>query len=95
MTRRLAAQTIVVVMLLGLARPGFAADCNEAVRKLISEHTEIALDKIVPRARFKEDLKADDLDIIEISSASELAFDLLISEAEEKRLSRLATSSPL
>jgi acyl carrier protein len=46
--------------------------------------------KVVPRARFKEDLKADDLDVIEIVMASEEDFNVVISESDEKGLLTVA-----
>jgi acyl carrier protein len=87
---RLVAPTFLAVMLLVFASPARAADCGEAVRKLIAEHMGIGLDKVVPRARFKDDLKADDLDMIEIVMASEEDFNVVISESDEKGLLTVA-----
>ena len=82
--RCLVVPTFLAVLLLAGAGPARAADCGEAVQKLIAEHMGISLDKVVPRARFKEDLKADDLDMIEIVMASEEDFKVVISESDEK-----------
>jgi acyl carrier protein len=74
------------LILLGSMHDGLAANCSNAVRQLISEHMNLPLARIVPAANFRVDLKADDLDMIEIVIAAEEEFGLVISEADEKRL---------
>jgi acyl carrier protein len=75
---------LVLALLIGAASRAGAADCADAVRKVISEHMEPAVGKVVPRARFKEDLQADELDMVEIVIAVEEEFGVLISQTDEK-----------
>ena len=86
MTLRWVAWVLPALILLRSMHEGLATDCSNAVRQLISKHMSLPLARIVPAANFGVDLKADDLDMIEIVIVAEEEFDLVISEADEKRL---------
>ncbi len=71
MTLRWAAWALPALILLGSMHEGLAADCSNAVRQLISKHMNLPLARIVPAANFRVDLRADDLDMIEIVIAAD------------------------
>ncbi|MEM7046228.1 MAG: acyl carrier protein [Pseudomonadota bacterium] len=61
------------------------SDVAEKVTGIIIEHLGVEADKVVPEAKFVEDLGADSLDTVELVMAFEEAFDCEISdEAAEK-----------
>lgn len=55
---------------------------EDRVRKVVVEHTGIEAEKVVTEARFHEDLDADSLDVIEITMALELEFDVVIPDSK-------------
>ena len=46
------------------------------------EVLQVPADKVVPEARFSEDLNADSLDLVEFVMALEEAFDISVEESE-------------
>jgi acyl carrier protein len=61
------------------------ADRNEIdakVREILAEQLSVDAEKVVPEARFSEDLNADSLDLVEAVLALEEAFDVEIPEEE-------------
>ena len=55
---------------------------EETVKKILLEILDIREDDITPTASFTEDLKATSIDLVEIVTALENAFDVNINEAE-------------
>lgn len=56
------------------------ADSFEEVRKLVSDITEVPVDKLTPDADFFKDLNIDSLKAIEIVAAFEKKFRIVIPE---------------
>ena len=54
----------------------------EKFRGCAVEVLQVAPEKVVPEARFSEDLDADSLDLVEFVMALEEAFDITVPEAE-------------
>ena len=54
----------------------------EKFRGCAVEVLQVAPEKIVPEARFSEDLDADSLDLVEFVMALEEAFDITVPESE-------------
>jgi acyl carrier protein len=58
------------------------SELQERVRKVLAENLALAEDKVKPDSRFKEDLDADSLDLVEAVLALEEEFGLSIPEEE-------------
>ncbi len=56
------------------------------VRDIIVEQLHVPPEKVIPEAKFIEDLGADSLDTVELIMAFEEKFDLQISEEEAQKL---------
>ena len=54
----------------------------EKLKAIAVEVLKVDPDKVVPEARFKEDLEADSLDLVEFTMACEEAFEITIEESE-------------
>ena len=54
----------------------------EKFRQCATEVLNVSADKVVPAARFSEDLNADSLDLVEFVMALEEAFDITVEENE-------------
>ena len=54
----------------------------EKFKSCAVEVLQVPADKIVPEARFGDDLDADSLDLVELVMALEEAFDITIDESE-------------
>jgi acyl carrier protein len=52
------------------------------IKVIVAEQLGVAEGKVVPNARLREDLKADDLDLVELVMAIEEGFDIEISDQE-------------
>lgn len=61
-------------------------DVEKEVRKIIVELLGVDEDKVVPAARFREDLEADSLDLVELIMALEEAFDSDISDEQAQKI---------
>lgn len=62
-----------------------SVDVDAKVKEIICDQLEVAADKVMPTARFVEDLKADSLAVVELVLALEEAFELEIpDEATEQ-----------
>ena len=63
-----------------------AEDTYERVKKIIIDQLGAEGDKVVPAARFREDLEADSLDLVELIMAFEEEFGGEISDDEAQRI---------
>jgi len=62
------------------------SDTNERVKKIIVELLGVDEAKIKPEARFREDLEADSLDLVELIMAFEDEFGGEISDEEAQKI---------
>jgi acyl carrier protein len=62
------------------------SDTLERVREIIVELLAVDEEKVVPDARFREDLEADSLDLVELIMAFEEKFDGEISDEEAQTI---------
>ena len=62
------------------------ADTFEDVKAIIVDLLGADPSKVTPEARFREDLEADSLDLVELIMAFEEAFDLDIPDEEAEKL---------
>lgn len=69
-----------------LATPSRAADCKDAVTRLIAEHLGVDRAKVVSGANLEKDLGADDLDQVELVLAMEEQFNIEISDEDADRM---------
>lgn len=58
----------------------------EQVKKIIVEQLGVAEEKVVPEARFREDLEADSLDLVELIMAFEDTFGGRISDEDAREI---------
>ncbi len=63
-----------------------AEDTFERVKKIIVDQLGADADKVVPNARFREDLEADSLDLVELIMAFEEEFGGEISDDEAQKI---------
>ena len=54
------------------------SEIETRVRNIIAKELDVALEKVVPQARFNEDLNADSLDLVELVMAFEEEFGIEI-----------------
>lgn len=57
-------------------------DISKRLREMLAEHLLVPSEKIKPETLLVEDLGADDLDIVEITMAAELMFDVELDDVE-------------
>ena len=62
------------------------ADTIEDVRTIIVELLGVDADKVVPEAKFREDLEADSLDLVELIMAFEEKFGGEISDEDAQKI---------
>lgn len=62
------------------------SDTETRVRDIIVELLGVEEEQVVPEARFREDLEADSLDLVELIMAFEEAFDGEISDEEAQKI---------
>lgn len=62
------------------------ADTFERIKKIIVDLLGVEPDKVTPEARFREDLEADSLDLVELIMAVEEEFGGTISDEEAQQL---------
>lgn len=62
------------------------SDTEERVREIIVELLGVSPDKVVPAARFREELEADSLDLVELIMEFETAFEGEISDEEAQKI---------
>lgn len=62
------------------------ADIQEKVKDIIVDLLGVDADKVVPEARFREDLEADSLDLVELIMAFEDEFGGEISDEEAQNI---------
>ena len=58
----------------------------EKVKEIIMDKLNVNEDQIVPEARFREDLKADSLDLVEMIMDFEKVFDGTISDEDAQKI---------
>jgi len=63
-----------------------ATELEEKITKVIVEKLGVTADKVVPEARFVEDLGADSLDQVELVMALEDEFNLEIPDEDAEKL---------
>jgi acyl carrier protein len=61
-------------------------DVFEKVKKMVAEQLNVSADKVVPEARFTDDLGADSLDVVELIMNIEEEFGLEIPEDEATKI---------
>ncbi len=59
---------------------------KDKVREIIVDLLGVEKERVVPEARFREDLEADSLDLVELIMALEEAFDSEISDEEAQSI---------
>ena len=64
-----------------------ASDVFERVKNIIVEQLGVDPDKVTPEARFREDLEADSLDLVELIMAFEEEFGGEISDEDAQKIS--------
>ena len=64
----------------------------DKVKKIIVEQLEVDENKVVPDARFIEDLGADSTDMVELINAFEEAFAIKISDEEAEKILTVANA---
>jgi len=62
------------------------SDTQERVTKIIVDLLGVEDDQVVPEARFREDLEADSLDLVELIMAFEEEFEGEISDEEAQQI---------
>ena len=62
------------------------SDTQERVTAIIVDLLRVDSDQVVPEARFREDLEADSLDLVELIMAFEEAFDGEIPDEEAQSI---------
>lgn len=62
------------------------SDVFERVKKIIVERLEVDESQVTPEARFKEDLGADSLDVVELVMELEDEFDMEISDEDAEKI---------
>jgi acyl carrier protein len=60
---------------------------EDKVKNIIAEQLGVPLEKVVPEAKFIEDLGADSLDTVELVMALEEAFNVQIPDEDSEKLS--------
>ncbi len=63
-----------------------SASIEETVRKIVAEQLGVDEEKVVPEARFIEDLGADSLDTVELVMALEEEFDQEIPDEDAEKI---------
>ena len=67
-------------------------DTQERVTAIIVDLLGVEEDQVVPAARFREDLEADSLDLVELIMAFEEEFDGEISDEEAQKITTVGES---
>jgi acyl carrier protein len=62
------------------------SDTFERIKGLVVDLLGVDPDKVTPEARFREDLEADSLDLVELIMAIEEEFDGTISDEEAQQI---------
>ena len=66
------------------------ADTFERVKKIVVDLLGVVPDSVTPEARFREDLEADSLDLVELIMAFEEEFGGAISDEEAQQIATVA-----
>lgn len=64
----------------------------EKVKEIIVDKLNVDPSQVVPEARFREDLKADSLDLVELIMAFEEGFGGTISDADAKKITTVGAA---
>lgn len=62
------------------------SDVQERITKIIVEYLGVEESQVIPDARFREDLEADSLDLVELIMAFEEEFESEISDEEAQKI---------
>ncbi len=62
------------------------SDVQEKITKIIMDRLGVEEEQVVPAAKFREDLKADSLDLVELIMAFEEEFGSEISDEEAQKI---------
>ncbi|MBN1978285.1 MAG: acyl carrier protein [Anaerolineae bacterium] len=62
------------------------SDTFDRIKKIIVDLLGVDGDQVTPEARFREDLEADSLDLVELIMAFEEEFDGVISDEEAQQI---------
>lgn len=71
------------------------ADNFETLKGVIVDTLSVDESKVTPEARFKEDLEADSLDLVEFIMGLEEAFDIKIEDSESAEVSTVGEALKL
>ena len=86
--RRLAFTALLALCLWLPARAAQAADCTDAVKRIVTDHTEVSERKVAPLARLKQELEIDDTD--DLVEALEEEFEMKIPAFDAERFVTVA-----
>ena len=70
------------------------SEIQDQVKKIVIDHLGIDESKVVPEAKFIDDLGADSLDTVELVMAFEEEFGSEISDSDAEKLSLIHISEP-
>ncbi len=62
------------------------SDIQERVRKIVAEHLDVDISKVLPNASFIDDLGADSLDQVELVMAFEEEFGIEIPDDQAEKI---------
>ncbi len=68
-------------------------DVEKRVREIIIELLGVKKEQVTPDARFREDLEADSLDLVELIMALEEAFDSEISDEQAQKITTVGEAT--
>ncbi len=68
------------------------SDTSEQIKRIIVDLLSVDPDKVVPEARFREDLGADSLDLVELIMAFEEEFGSTISDEEAQQITTVSSA---
>jgi acyl carrier protein len=76
------AAVVILGLPLGVLDDPTSSTIEERAKSIVEEQLQVNAAKVVPKARFKEDLGADSLDMVELVMQFEEAFDCEISDKD-------------
>jgi acyl carrier protein len=86
----LVALTLLIAAIASAPHAGAAEKTlEERIAAMLVVHLGVEPEQIKPAARFKEDLRADELDMTEVAMAAESEFGVVIPDDEVKRMVRV------
>jgi acyl carrier protein len=62
----------------------------DRVKKVVAEQLDVSPEEVTPEATFVEDLRADSLDMVELTMAFEEEFDIEIPDEDAEKISTVS-----